>query len=301
MGAYLVPLAIAFFSTSFLSLVVLKGKPKLIVKIKPELKDVQEKKAGTPSVGGIIFCVGTTVASIVTGASPVFLLSMWVFALAGLWDDILKTHTWNGDGLDPKAKFSLQILCAVISVMALSLNGEIDTVLFGRDWGWAYYCFAVLYLLFFVNAVNITDGLDGLAALVTFLPLLLLALIHQNKFLYAFIGSLLAFLIFNIKPARYFMGDTGSHALGAVLAVSALAEKSEVLILVSCTPLVIELLSSLLQIISIRTWGKRIFTIAPLHHAFEKRGMAEGAIVAVYALCSLVVSLLAFFIWYKGW
>ncbi|MFA6844200.1 MAG: phospho-N-acetylmuramoyl-pentapeptide-transferase [Sphaerochaetaceae bacterium] len=301
MKVYLSSIIAGFIITLLTSLMILhNSKTNLVVHIKPELADVQSRKEGTPSSGGIAFCVGSTVASLFFGVNSVLLLGMWMFALIGFWDDMEKTHTLNGDGLTPMIKMLLQLLCSATTVMALYLTHSLNTQLFGHDWNRFYYFFAVFYIVFFVNAVNITDGLDGLAALVTLVPLILLAIINGNTFLYAFIGSLLAFLLFNLKPAKYFMGDCGSHAIGAVLAISALLDKSELITLLSSSVLVIELLSSLVQIISIRTFGKRVFSIAPLHHAFEKKGIGESSIVAGFALASVALSLVAFALWLRG-
>jgi len=299
MKTIILSLALGFGTTYLVSRNLLSSSKSLVVKIKPELQDTQSKKEGTPTIGGIAFCVGTTIANLLTGIKPVLLFSMWSFCLIGLWDDVEKTKTGNGDGLTPKAKLLTQLCASLLVVFALRVSQSLDTHLLGHDWGRVYYLFAVLYLMFFVNAVNITDGLDGLAALVSLLPLILLCLISSNPFLFAFIGSLSAFLVFNLKPAKYFMGDAGSHALGAVLATTALMDKSEVVTMVASSAMVLELLSSLVQIVSIRTWGKKVFSIAPLHHAFEKKGIAEQAIVAGYTVLTLLLSMVAYLM-YKG-
>ncbi|MCH3908563.1 MAG: hypothetical protein LKE39_11295 [Sphaerochaeta sp.] len=290
---------IGFIVTFVISRTMLQGERKLVVRIKPELQDVQGEKAGTPTIGGIAFCVGTTVANLATGINPVLLLSMWLFCLIGLWDDVEKTHTLNGDGLSPRTKLLSQLFVSVLVVSTLAVSGNLHTTMFGHNWGVWYGLFAILYLMFFVNAVNITDGLDGLAGLVSILPLILLCVIGANPFLYAFIGSLAAFLVFNLKPAKYFMGDAGSHAIGAVLATTALMDKTEVVTLIASSALVIELFSSLVQIIFIRTLGKKVFSIAPLHHAFEKKGIAERTIVTGYTLLTVLVSLVAYLV-YRG-
>jgi phospho-N-acetylmuramoyl-pentapeptide-transferase len=287
-------------STILVSLALLHGKHQIVVRIKPELAAVQAKKAGTPTIGGIAFCIGATIACFLFNGSAIQLFVMWIFALIGLWDDMEKTTTENGDGLSPKVKFTMQTFCAVLSVMALMLNNELDTTMFGTDYQLLYVFFAICFLLFYVNAVNITDGLDGLAGLVSLPPLFLLSCIHGDAFQFAFIGSLLGFLVFNLKPAKYFMGDAGSHAIGAVIAVNALTGKCEGAVLVASLPLIIEFFSSLIQIISIRVWRRKVFTIAPLHHAFEKRGVSETTIVLGFTFLAFCVGVLSFFMWFKG-
>ncbi|MFA6775128.1 MAG: phospho-N-acetylmuramoyl-pentapeptide-transferase [Sphaerochaetaceae bacterium] len=299
MQQIIIAMGLGFAVTYLLSRMMLQGDKTLVVRIKPELLETQAKKAGTPTIGGIAFCAGTTVANIITGMNPILLLSMWLFCLIGLWDDVEKTKTENGDGLTPRVKLVSQFIASLLVVYALSFSDNLDTRMFGRDWGTFFYLFAILYLMFFANAVNITDGLDGLAALVTILPLILMSVIGGNPFLYAFIGALTAFLMFNVKPAKYFMGDAGSNAIGAVLATTALMDKTEGVTLIACSVLCVELFSSLLQIISIRALGKKLFTIAPLHHAFERKGIAERAIVTGYTLLTLFVSLVAYLV-YKG-
>ncbi|MGH0052183.1 MAG: hypothetical protein ACQ5SW_02175, partial [Sphaerochaetaceae bacterium] len=178
------------------------------------------------------------------------------------------------------------------------LDTHVDLLFLQLDFGFIYYLFALLYILYFVNAVNITDGLDALAA-GSSLPILLLILLLSQKqggmASSALVGSLLAFLFFNLPPARYFMGDCGSHALGAYIAMSALLLGSELVLFLASGLFLLELASSLIQIISIRRFGRKVFSIAPLHHAYELKGVKEGYIVLSFTLVSwvfVVVSLL---------
>lgn len=289
-----IPLALGALSSLLLSLVVLHLKGvRLIVRIKPELMDVQASKAGTPTVGGYALALGATLASLVCGVQPVWLLGMWLFALVGLWDDLVKTRTWNGDGIRSVTKLCAQFGAAVVIVASLAIEKRIPT-------NGAYLAFAVFWIVYLVNAVNITDGMDGLAGLVVLFPLVLAVRLEGGTFLACFIGSLVGFLAFNLKPAKYFMGDMGSLALGAVLAVASLTDGHETLFMVATLPLTVELLSSAVQILAIRLFSRKVFLIAPLHHDLQKRGMGEWSVVVLGAVSSLVCTLAGAWLHVKG-
>ena len=306
---YPILLVSAFVATFVLSKVLLSVAGRSNVAIKPELLGTQAKKQGTPVIGGIAFCLGTLLVTLLDPAlmqeGVVFpLLGLLLFALIGLLDDRMKIRSNNGDGLSSLLKLALQISGSLVLLMLLDLQGLLDTRLdigsFTLELGTAYYAFACMYVLYFVNAVNITDGLDALAAGSSMPLLVLLLLLARRSGIIAspaLIGSLLAFLVFNRKPAKYFMGDCGSHALGAYIAVSALVMGCEAVLFFASGLFLVELATSLIQIISIRRFGRKVFTIAPLHHAYELKGVAEGRIVSfftltswAFALCSLLIS-----------
>ncbi len=282
---------LGFCFTLVLSLCLLHSRLKLVVRIKPELRDVQKSKSGTPTVGGIAFIVATTIVSLILRLSPVELLSMGLFACIGLVDDLEKTHTRNGDGMKSVTKLLAQFLAAFLTVLMLGLNDLIET-------NSSYSAFAICFLVYMVNAVNISDGLDGLATLMALPALLLVAAFDHDPFLLAFIGSLLGFLILNVKPAKYFMGDAGSHAIGAVLALAALVHHREGPVLVATIPFFVEFLSSFVQIVAIRLFGRKVFAIAPLHHDLQKHGLGERTTVAIFFLASLSSTLVA--VWLMG-
>ena len=282
---------LGFCFTLALSLCLLHSKRKLVVRIKPELRDVQEAKSGTPTVGGIAFTVSTTVVSLLLHLSPVGLLAMWLFAAVGLLDDLEKTRTRNGDGLKSTTKLFAQFLAAFLTVLMLGMNNLVET-------NFSYSAFSVFFLVYMVNAVNISDGMDGLATLMALPALCMVAAVDRNPFLLAFIGSLLGFLILNMKPAKYFMWDTGSHAIGAVLALAALVHHREGPVLVATIPFFVEFLSSFVQIVAIRLFGRKVFAIAPLHHDLQKHGLGERTTVAIFFLASLSATLAA--VWLMG-
>ncbi len=298
----------SFLATFVLSKVLLSVIGQSKVAIKPELLGTQAEKQGTPVIGGIAFCMGTLLASFLDPAlleSGVVhpLLALLLFALIGFIDDRMKSRSSNGDGLSSLLKLALQCAAAMVMLLLLHNGNLLDTYVdigpFGLELGVWYYGFACMYLLYFVNAVNITDGLDALAA-GSAMPLLalLLLLAHRSGVSAspALSGSLLAFLVFNKKPAKYFMGDCGSHALGGYIAVSALLMGYEVVMFLAGGLFLVELATSLIQIISIRRFGRKVFTIAPLHHAYEQKGVAEGRIVSSFILVSWAFALLSLLI-----
>ncbi len=299
-----------FFSaavTWVLSRLLLRGHNSGAI-IKDELLATQKEKEGTPVVGGIAFGLSTLVVGLFDSAlsDPIIfipLVTMLIFGLIGFADDQAKAHSASSDGLASLTKLALQIAGAVVVLFLLSRSGYADPTisLFGLTLNlrWGYYPFALCYLLFFVNAVNITDGLDNLAAGSSIPLLLLIILITIKRGLVpstALLGAVSVFLIFNAHPARYFMGDAGSHVLGAYIAIHALLLKAELMILFAGGLFLVELATSLIQIISIRRFGRKIFTIAPLHHAYEMKGVGERTIVRRFILASWVCGALSLII-----
>ena len=301
-------LFIGFALTFVFSKALLSFSHSIHVAIKPELAAKQKGKQGTPSIGGIAFCLGTLGAFLFSSSRMsrnvyLPLLSLLVFGLIGLVDDLVKPHHKNGDGISSLAKLSLQIFGALVllffmqrgneGMKTLSLPFLNEGSLHLGNW---YYIFALFYILYFVNAVNITDGLDALAAGSSLPLLVLLAFFSFTKGIpvsLSLIGSVLAFLWFNHAPARYFMGDCGSHALGGYIAVSALLLNTELVVLVSSGLFLVEFATSLIQIVSIRSTGYKVFSIAPLHHAFELKGVKESKIVKRFTLSSWMFTLVA--------
>lgn len=310
-------LVLSFIVTYLISLAFITFAPMIKVAIKPELALTHKDKRDTPSIGGVAFTVGTTLVTLAfpTRFEPTViipLLALQLFAIIGLIDDLAKVHSSHGDGLSSPMKMVLQTLAASTLLGILILTKSIDTTLSvpflaqgGIQVGSWYGLFALVYILYFVNAVNITDGLDALAVGASFPLLLLLALFSLRAhlpFSPSLMGALGAFFLFNKKPAKYFMGDTGSHALGGYIAVSALMLKVEVVIMVASGLFLMELASSLIQIIAIRSTGRKVFLIAPLHHHYEQVGVSERTIVGRFTLVSWVCALLAFLLFLvTGW
>ncbi len=291
-------LVLSFVVTFVISKVLLSFVKRSDIAVKPELRAFQKQKAGTPVLGGLAFTLGTLLVSLFDPAlaEPQLLfplLALVLFAGIGFLDDHMKSKRSNGDGLPSLVKLLLQMQGAVLLLVLAKgqnlLDTRIDLLVFQLDLGIGYYLFALFYILYFVNAVNITDGLDALAA-GSSLPMLLLLVMLSYKqgslASSALLGSLLAFLFFNLPPARYFMGDCGSHALGAYIAISALLMGCELALFLASGLFLLELASSLIQIISIRRFGRKVFIIAPLHHAYELKGVKEGRIVIAFTLVS---------------
>ncbi|WP_422480428.1 phospho-N-acetylmuramoyl-pentapeptide-transferase [Pleomorphochaeta sp. DL1XJH-081] len=285
-------------------------------------------KVGTPTAGGLFFLIGTTVSVWLFGTMSepytyIPLIAMWAFAIVGLMDDIAKLTKKESQGLRSSRKLGMQILTAALILWLLSKSSGLVSTVVAHPWNPAiswdigvWYPIAFLfYMVMFVNAVNITDGLDGLATGVSFSPLILLAILAalfgtgmhgefiQNPIsaggsdlfivLSASFGGLLAFLWYNGPKAQVFMGDVGSHAIGALIAISALLMKIELTILVASGVFIIECVSSFMQIISIRMFNKKIFKMAPMHHHFEKKGVSESRIVTRFQIASAVLTAFA--------
>lgn len=275
------------------------------------------KKAGTPTMGGIIFIIALVVTVLVwSRLSDEVILALCMvlgFGFIGLLDDLIKVVFKRPLGLTARQKMAGQILLSVILVYTganvMGRGTELVVPLTGMKWqlGSLYYLLAVVLVVGTTNAVNLTDGLDGLAAGITFLVYLgyvIICLLAVNNppvlgfnyndlavFAAALVGGCLAFLFFNRYPAKIFMGDTGSLALGGGIAALAVLTKTELVLPVLGGVYVLETLSVILQVLSFRLTGKRIFRMAPLHHHFELLGWNEKKVVysfwGVAALCVL--------------
>ena len=270
-------------------------------------------KAGTPSMGGIAIIIAAAAVSLAAAAvygagmadTLIILLVFVGFGLIGFFDDYLKVIKKNNLGLRAYQKFGLQIIISVALAVFLANYSEGTTNVYIPvadiyvDFGIWYIPFIVFVVLAMTNAVNLTDGLDGLASGVTALVTLFFSVagmsygvISGSYFCAAVCGACLGFLVFNKNPAKIFMGDTGSLALGGGLAAAAIAMKLELLLLVAGLLYVIEALSVVLQVCYFKaTKGKRIFRMAPIHHHFEKCGFKETQVVTAFwvftALCCL--------------
>ena len=255
------------------------------------------KKNGTPTIGGLIFIIPTIISllllwfrgSIEMTSNLMIVLFVFVsYALLGLADDLLKIVFKNNKGLSIMFKLLMQTVIALVFFYIFIRNGGVPEIRISAInlyiyMGWTYGLFILFLLVGSSNAVNITDGLDGLAGGLSAIAFLAYGLIAWNTtwlagyqeiaiFCFVLIGALLGFLVFNTHPAKVFMGDTGSLALGGSLAAIAILTRHELSLAVVGGVFVIETLSSLIQIIAIRKFHKKIFKMAPLHHHFEKLG-----------------------------
>jgi len=290
------------------------------------------KKAGTPTMGGVFLLLGWLLAALIgvrEGFSlvlPVLLVTV-LCGLMGFLDDFIKISTGTSMGLLPYQKVLLQFVISLLAAAWLYRSDGVGSAILlpfsGRSWdmGFLYIPFALLVLMGTMNGVNLTDGLDGLAAgtslvvqlgyafLFALMPLLggfsgwtSQSASYGGMAVYAAAGAgaLMGFLLFNAYPARVFMGDTGSLALGGAIAMEALVSKSPLLLLRMGIPYVLSVVSVILQVGSFKLRkGKRVFKMAPLHHHFELLGVAEPKVTAVYMLLTGVCCALSIYIFTK--
>ena len=274
-------------------------------------------KAGTPTMGGLMFIIGIAVAITVSGWKGLlqgnlthiylFLFSS-VFGVIGFLDDYEKVKRHQNLGLTAIQKFLLQLAAAILFLMLMRVENHITPHLYvpflnvdlALSWP-LYMVFCAFVIVGAVNAVNITDGLDGLAASVT-VPVSLFyvtaaawwGITQMGVFAGAVLGGLLAFLLFNAHPAKVFMGDTGSLFLGGAVAGMAFAIDLPLILVPVGIVYIIETLSDILQVGYFKlTHGKRIFKMAPIHHHFEMCGWSEVKIVTVFTAVSAVFCTLA--------
>lgn len=282
------------------------------------------KKNGTPTIGGLIFIIPTIISllllwfrgSIEMTSNLMIVLFVFVsYALLGLADDLLKIVFKNNKGLSIMFKLLMQTVIALVFFYIFIRNGGVPEIRISAInlyiyMGWTYGLFILFLLVGSSNAVNITDGLDGLAGGLSAIAFLAYGLIAWNTtwlagyqeiaiFCFVLIGALLGFLVFNTHPAKVFMGDTGSLALGGSLAAIAILTRHELSLAVVGGVFVIETISSLIQIIAIRKFHRKIFKMAPLHHHFEKLGWEETDIVKLFWIVGLILAMLM--ITYNVW
>lgn len=275
------------------------------------------KKDGTPTIGGLIFIIPTILIMLLlyfrksVDLSPNLIILMFVFlsyGLLGFVDDFLKVRYHNNKGLPTLVKLALQTVIAIVFYIIFKNNGGESTLVITSlglniNLGWAYGLFILLVLVGTTNAVNITDGLDGLAGGLSALAFMAYGVIawgttwlsgYQDIAIFSFVlvGSLIGFLFFNAYPAKVFMGDTGSLALGAALATIAILTRHEMSLILIGGVFVVETLSSLIQIIAIRKFHTKVFKKAPLHHHFEELGWAETDIVKVFWTAGFLLSMI---------
>ncbi|KUO52485.1 MAG: phospho-N-acetylmuramoyl-pentapeptide-transferase [Desulfitibacter sp. BRH_c19] len=261
-------------------------------------------KAGTPTMGGLIFLLPVIIVTLFISSpsldTALLLLMTLGFGLIGFTDDYIKVVLRRSLGLKARWKLAGQVLLslilAFIAVVFLDRGTEVWIPFLGYVFfGWLYLPFVIIVVVGTTNAVNLTDGLDGLATGITAvaaLGFLMISIMLDNQELAMFAATLaggcMGFLVFNFNPAKVFMGDTGSLALGAAIATLAVLSKTEVLLVFIGIIFVIETLSVIIQVIAFQTIGKRLFLMSPLHHHFELKGWGERKIVLVFYLVSIV-------------
>ncbi len=290
-----------FFATALLlklhiSIARSRGLGQMIKKDGPDLHGYKE---GTPTMGGLVFIPVATLSMIFLKAHPLIIWSTAAFFLIGLLDDLSSFILKDAYGMKARWKFALQSLAAITLSYTLSSKTVLSFPHLAEiDMGKWYGLFAALVIVSTVNAVNITDGLDGLAGwtfTTTLLPMYIYTALKGNpeKSALVMIAAILAFLLYNSKPASVFMGDTGSLALGGYIAAFSIVHGLEIPLLMFGFIFVVETLSVIIQVASYKTRRKRVFKMAPIHHHFELSGWPESKIVMVFAAINLLAAIVA--------
>lgn len=276
------------------------------------------KKQGTPTMGGIIFILPVLASLLylyITGSITLsynLIVLVFVFlgyGFLGFIDDFLKVKFKNNDGLSIVTKFICQMFIALV-FFYLFMKGGGSTVLrlsflhLELDLSWGFGIFIFLLLVGTTNAVNITDGLDGLCGGLSLIAFLAYGIIAWNCswlagyqeiaiFSFVLVGALIGFLMFNSHPAKVFMGDLGSLSLGGALATIAILTRHEFSLAIIGGVFLVEVLSSFIQIVSIRRFKKKIFLKAPIHHHFEELKWEETDIVKLFYTVGLILAMIA--------
>lgn len=321
-AAILTSVLIAFlFFPSFIAL--LKARQEKGQPIRADGPETHFKKAGTPTMGGLIIIGSGTVSTLLWGNLENIYVWMGLFILLsfgaiGFYDDYLKVTKQSDKGFSGKARLCAEALLAMGASLIIMHYGSSGMMIpffknYFIDLGWFYIIFASFVIVGSGNAVNFTDGLDGLATVPIIVSISSFALIAYlcGNMLFAdylqisyvpgageltvlagaLIGAAFVFLWFNAPPAKIFMGDTGSLALGGVIGYMAVITKHEIVLIVIGGLFVIEALSVILQVASYKLRGKRIFLMAPIHHHFEKKGWSESQIVIRFWIISILLAL----------
>lgn len=313
----LITILVAFVITAILGPVFIPvlRRIKAGQSIREDGPKAHQTKAGTPTMGGlmiilavVITCISMTIRQGVGSEMGILLVSFVLCGLIGFCDDFIKVVKKRNLGLTALQKLIFQIVIAVILAVYQSKVSSFGTSIYVPvvkeyiDLGWFYIPFVAFVLVAMVNAVNLTDGLDGLASGCTAITALFLAITgagigytSSSIFSAAIAGACFGFLLFNRYPAKVFMGDTGSLALGGALAAAAVMMNIELILPVAGGIFVAEVVSDIIQVVSFKTRGKRIFRMAPLHHHFELGGWKETKVVIVFWTITLLLCILSTF------
>lgn len=305
---------IGFLSSAILGLVMVPLLKKMRVgqRISVFVGETHRKKEGTPTMGGLIFIIPTLLATlllIITGKISytsnlgIVLLVFIGYTFIGFLDDFLSIKKGNNEGLTVYQKLFMQVLIAIGFFYIYMRNGGqtawvVGTLKIDLELGWLYGLAILFVLVGASNAVNLTDGLDGLAGGLSAIAFIAFTLISLSVgfediglFSLMLVGSLMGFLVYNTHPAKVFMGDTGSLALGAVMGAIAILTHRELTLLVVASIFVVETLSVILQTFWVVVFKKKIFLMTPLHHHFEKLGWCETDIVKLFWVLGLVLAM----------
>ena len=283
--------------------------------LREEVAQMHAYKEKTPTTGGVFIISSIIIASIialfmaqkVTTGAVIVLMTLIFYTFTGFEDDIKKIKAHQNLGLSARAKLMLQIAVAMLPAFYIIFANQtqISFLNFSFDLGWFYPVFVVFMMVGASNAVNLTDGLDGLAgssSAIAFLACAAICFLNNNIDLaiiaFAACASCIGFLYFNKKPAKIFMGDTGSLALGGLLATIAIMGKFELWLIPIAIVFICETLSVMIQVTSFKLTGKRVFKMSPIHHHFELCGWSENKIVFVFSLVTFISATLATLVYY---
>ena len=274
-------------------------------------------KKGTPTMGGISFIISIIISLVIAMFLDsenmkyyfLFIYTTISFSIIGYIDDMLIVVKKKNDGLAPRKKLMLQILFSVIFyVLVTFIYKDINYIHipvfdYKLNISYLYLIFVVFWQTGFSNAVNLTDGLDGLATSVTIITTSTFALLAYKEnnfpvlvFCLTIVGALIGFLLFNRNPAKIFMGDTGSLALGGILAAISVILHKEIVFLFIGLVYILETLSVIIQVAYFKKTGKRIFKMSPLHHHFELSGYGEVKTVYIFVTITVISSVIGYFI-----
>lgn len=307
-----IPVLISFVISVALGPIIIPFLRKLKMGQTERVDGVQShlKKAGTPTMGGIIFLLSTVVTSLFYVKDypkiiPILFLTLG-FGIIGFLDDYLKVVLRRSDGLLPWQKFFLQVVVTAVFVFYLLNYTDVSLAMLIPFWsghylniGWLAVPLLFIAVIGTVNGVNFTDGLDGLASSVTIMVAVFFTVVSVGMnsgiepITCAVVGGLMGFLLFNVFPASVFMGDTGSLALGGFVAGTAYMLQMPLFILIVGLIYLIEVISVIMQVTYFKmTHGKRIFKMAPIHHHFELCGWSETRVVAVFSIVTAILCLI---------
>lgn len=311
---FVMPVLIAFVISLALGPVIIPWLRRLKMGQTERVDGVQShlKKAGTPTMGGVIFLIAVAVTSLFYVKDypkiiPVLFLTL-AFGIIGFLDDYLKVVLKRSDGLLPWQKFLLQLVVTGVFAFYIVKFTDVPLTMKIPFWpehylnvGWLAIPLMFIAVIGTVNGVNFTDGLDGLATSVTVIVAVFFTVVSLGTnagiepITCAVVGGLMGFLLFNVFPAQVFMGDTGSLALGGFVAGAAYMMQMPLFIILVGLIYLVEVLSVMLQVSYFKaTHGKRIFKMAPIHHHFELCGWSETRVVAVFTIVTTIMCLIAF-------